>query len=388
MAMDKEVTLAYQKPRVGVHACLQTLKSPVLIFQCGRMVDVQFVSQIPHRSSAPSFGRAEVTVALINLDLVLMMGLEPIAESEGSGNAGPSNQQQQPRAPLEPSAKFRGWTAQDLVDGNVQLRSGMAVEASTIMQVIDLLPVDCKLPTVQFSKQVRTALPKLSEAVVKGHKKYLLELLDAVIKEKKKKKKKEECQLQASLNIIGIINRLYENIAMVYDDLKSSSLVPRDTRRLLNEAMDEDVEPDLIPTPHIQAIYNSLIHELPNLMARIIVLTHACIVTEETKRKKKKELKDVATATAREFVPDKSSIAKMVTAQVKWQLNAKSPKPGKGTKGGKKKKDASGESKAKKKKSSKKNSDKQSKASDSKKAKSKKSKNAKCSKGKGKEKSL
>ncbi|KAI6144673.1 hypothetical protein BKA82DRAFT_26775 [Pisolithus tinctorius] len=241
----------------------------------------------------------------------------------------------------------------------------------------------CKPPTIQFSKQARTTLPNLGEAVVEGHKKYLLELLDAVIKEKEK----EEHQLQASLNMVAIVNHLYETIALVYDDLKSSSLIPHDTKRLLNEAMDEDAEPDLIPAPHIQAIYNSLIHKLPNLVARVIVLARARIITEEIKRKKKKELKDVAAATAGEFIPDKSSIAKMVAAQVKQQLNAKGPKPGKGAKGGKKRKGASGESKAKKKKSSKKNSNKQLKASDSKKAKSKKSKNAKHSKGKGKEKS-
>ncbi|KAI5989394.1 hypothetical protein F5J12DRAFT_897928 [Pisolithus orientalis] len=383
----------------------------------------------PRRGS--SFGRAEVTAALVNLDLGSQSGLAPIAEDGDEDRPQPSmSRPMHPprRAPLEPATKFRGWTPQDLVDGNVQLRSGAAAEAQTITQVIDLLPVEyrsslrpkffgivdiatkrelvanqinrlrvdkiagripnflrsCKPPTVQFSKQARTALPNLSEAIVEGHKQYQLELLEAVIKEKEK----EERQLQASLNIVAITNRLYETMAVIYDELKSSSLVPKDPKKMLEgapEDMDEDE--DLVPAPHIQAIYNSLIHEVPNLVARVIVLARARIVAEESKRKKKKELKDVAAATAGEFVPDKSSIAKMVAAQVKRQLNAKGPKPGKGAKGGKKKKDASGESKAKKKKSSKKNSDKQSKASDSKKAKSKKSKNAKRSKGKGKEKS-
>ncbi|KAI6000200.1 hypothetical protein F5J12DRAFT_894954 [Pisolithus orientalis] len=343
-----------------------------------------------------SLGKAEVTAALINLDLGSQLGLAPIAE--------------------ELATKFCGWMPQDLVDGNVQLCSGAVAEASSVTQVIDLLPVEhqsslcpkffrivdtatkcklvanqlnhlcvdkiaghipnflhsCKPPTVQFSKQAQTALPNLGEAIVKGHKQYLLELLDTIIMEKEK----EECQLQASLNIIAITNRLYESITMVYNDLKKSSLVPKDPKKMLNEALEAmDEDEDLIPAPHIQAIYNSLIHKIPNLVACIIVLAHARIITEEIKRKKKKELKDVATTTAGEFVPNKSSIAKMVATQVKRQLNAK------------KKKDTSGKSKAKKKKSSKKNSNKQSTALDSKKVKSKKSKNAKHSKGKGKEKS-
>ncbi|KAI6030514.1 hypothetical protein F5J12DRAFT_888316 [Pisolithus orientalis] len=270
------------------------------------------------------------------------------------------------------------------LDGNVQLHSGAAAEATSVTQVIDLLPVEhhqslfpellqitdkvtkaelvtnqinclcvdkiaqqipnflhsCKLHTVQFSKSAWTTLPNLSKVVVEGHKEYLFELLDAIIKEKEK----EECQPQASLNIITITNHLYETITMVHSDLEKSCMIPKDTKKLLNEAMREDKEPELIPAPHVEAIYSSLLHKIPNLITHIIVLSHTYMVTEENKQKKKKELKDVATATAREFIPNKnkSSIAKMVMAQVKQQMNAKGPKPGKGAKGGKKKKDTSG----------------------------------------------